>query len=188
MEKRLFDFNGKTIAAIVIGAIIFALMFTYLRVPVGIPNIEIQTACGLGAFFAAIFGPVAGGVIAFVGHAVSDLMQGNATWWSWVIASGVAGFLTGMVYPKLKLEAREYEKHDLIKFNLFQIVGNGFAWVIVAPLLDIIIYKEPVRYVFKQGLVAGVANILSTALIGAILLLIYVEIRSRWGHRNHIIE
>lgn len=179
MEKHLLDFNRRTIAAIIIGVVIFALMFTYLRVPLGIPEVEIQTACGLGAFFAAIFGPIAGCVIAFVGHAASDIMLNGSTWWSWVIASGVSGFLTGMVYPKLKLEAGEFERHDLIKFNLFQIVGNGVAWIIVAPLLDIIIYEEPVQYVFRQGLAAGVANILSTALIGALLLLVYVEIRSK---------
>lgn len=181
MEKRLFDFNIKTIAAIVGGVVLVTVMFMYMKIPSGIPETEIQVASGVGAFLAAIFGPVAGGVIAFAGHAVSDTIQNGSPWWSWVIASGVSGFLIGMVYPKLKLELREFEKHDLIKFNLFQIVGNGFAWIIVAPILDIILYHEPVKLVFKQGLVAGMANMLSTGLVGALLLLLYVEIRSRWG-------
>lgn len=180
MEKRLFDFNIKTIAAIVGGVVLITFMFMYMKIPSGIPETEIQIASGVGAFLAAIFGPVAGGVIAFAGHAVSDTIQSGSPWWSWVIASGVSGFLIGMVYPKLKLELREFEKHDLIKFNLFQIVGNGFAWIIVAPILDIVLYHEPVKLVFKQGLVAGMANMLSTGLVGALLLLLYVEIRSRW--------
>lgn len=179
MEKHLFDFNKKTIAAIIVGIVLFMLMFRYIKIPSGIPETDIQTACGLGAFMAAIFGPVAGGVIAFAGHAFSDILQNGSPWWSWVIASGVSGFITGMVYPKLKLELKEFEKHDLIKFNLFQVVGNVFAWCIVAPVLDILIYSEPMKLAFTQGLVACLANILSTAVIGAALLVIYVEIRSR---------
>lgn len=179
MERHLLDFNGKTIAAIIIGTILFIPLFTYVKIPSGIPETDIQTACGLGAFFGAIFGPIAGGVIAFVGHTVSDLIRGNSPWWSWIIASGASGFLSGMVYPKLKLEVKEFEKHDLVKFNLFQIVGNAFAWLIVAPVLDILIYAEPVKLVFIQGLVAGISNIFSTGVIGAVLLVIYVEIKSR---------
>lgn len=181
MEKHLFDFNKKTIVAIGIGVIIVTLVFMYMNIPTGIPETEIQAACGVGAFWAAIFGPIAGAVVGFVGHAISDTLRSGSPWWSWAIASGVAGFLTGMVYPKLKLNMREFEKHDLIKFNLFQIVGNGFAWIIVAPILDIVLYQEPVKLVFKQGLIAGMSNMLSTGLIGVLLLLLYVEIRSRWG-------
>lgn len=181
MEKHLFDFNKKTIVAIGIGVIIVTLVFMYINIPTGIPETEIQAACGVGAFFAAIFGPIAGAVVGFAGHAVSDTLRSGSPWWSWAIASGVAGFLTGMVYPKLKLSVNEFEKHDLIKFNLFQIVGNVFAWGIVAPVLDILFYKEPVKYVFKQGLIAGMSNILTTGVIGALLLLLYVEIRSRCG-------
>lgn len=181
MERQLFDFNKKTIAAIVIGVITVTFLFLYVKVPSGIPETEIQTACGVSAFFAAIFGPFAGSVIAFVGHAVSDTIRNGSPCWSWVIASGVAGFLTGMVYPKLKLEVKAFEKHDLIKFNLFQIIANGFAWIFVAPILDILIYQEPAALVFKQGLIAGMANIFSTGVIGVLLLLVYIEIRSRWS-------
>ncbi|MEE1086157.1 MAG: ECF-type riboflavin transporter substrate-binding protein [Schaedlerella sp.] len=179
MEKHLFDFNKKTVAAIIVGTIMFCILFIYVKIPSGIPETDIQTACGLGAFLGAIFGPVAGGMIAFIGHAAADIFRGDSPWWSWVIASGVSGFLSGMVYPKLRLEVKAFEKHDLVKFNLFQIVANTFAWLIVAPVLDILIYAESADLVFVQGLVAGVANIFSTAVIGAMLLVIYIEIKDR---------
>lgn len=179
MEKHLFDFNKKTIAAILVGVALFTWMFTYMKIPSGIPNTYIQTACGLGAFFASIYGPLAGGVISFAGHAISDTISNGNPCWSWVIASGTAGFLTGLVYPKLKLKRREFEKHDLVKFNLFQIVGNAVAWLVVAPVLDIIVYEESAEVAFKQGMVASMTNILSTAVIGVVLLVIYVEIKSR---------
>ena len=72
MNKKLFDFKTRTIVATALGAALFALLFMYVKVPSGIPETSIQTAYGLGAFFAALFGPIAGGLIAFIGHALSD--------------------------------------------------------------------------------------------------------------------
>lgn len=178
-DKRLFAFNAKTATATLVGGILFTLMFTYIKIPSGIPNTDIHTAYGLGAFLSAIFGSAVGAIIALAGHAISDFIQNGSPWWSWVIASGVSCFVTGLVYPKLKLEKQEFEKHDLIKFNLFQIVGNVFAWGIVAPILDIILYSEPAKTVFTQGIVAAISNLISTGVIGSALLAIYIEIKNR---------
>ena len=78
------------------------------RIPTGIPETDIQTAYGIGAFFAALFGPIAGGLISFIGHALSDSIQYGSAWWSWVIASGLTCFITGFVYPRLRVEAVSY--------------------------------------------------------------------------------
>ncbi len=72
----------------------------YVKVPTGIPETEIQTLTASGAFFAALFGPIAGGLIAFIGHALSDALQYGSPWWSWVVASGVSMFLVGLVYRR----------------------------------------------------------------------------------------
>ena len=70
--KKLFEFKTRTIVATGIGAALFTLLFMYVKVPTGIPETDIQTAYGIGAFFAAMFGPIAGFLIAFIGHALSD--------------------------------------------------------------------------------------------------------------------
>ena len=67
--KKLFEFKTKTIVATGLGAALFTLLFMYVKIPTGIPETDIQTAYGIGAFFAALFGPIAGGLIAFIGHA-----------------------------------------------------------------------------------------------------------------------
>ena len=63
MEKKLFEFKTKTIVATGLGAALFIVLFMYVKIPTGIPETDIKTAYGVGAFFAALFGPIAGGLI-----------------------------------------------------------------------------------------------------------------------------
>lgn len=181
MEKKLFEIKTKTIVATGLGAALFTLMFMYVKVPTGIPETDIQTAYGIGAFFAALFGPIAGGLIAFIGHALSDSVQYGSAWWSWVIASGLSCFIIGLCYPKMHVEEGQFGKKDILRFNVYQVIGNVIAWAIVAPVLDIVIYAEPVNLVFTQGIVAAITNSVSAGVIGSILLAIYSKTRSQKG-------
>ena len=179
--KKLFEFKTKTIVATGLGAALFTLLFMYVKIPTGIPETDIQTAYGIGAFFAALFGPIAGGLIAFIGHALSDSIQYGSAWWSWVVASGLSCFIIGLVYPKLHVEDGEFGKKDIILFNVYQIIGNAIAWIIVAPILDILIYAEPANLGFTQGVVAAISNAISSGIIGTILLVLYSRTRSKKG-------
>ena len=179
--KKLFEFKTKTIVATGIGAALFTLLFMYVKVPTGIPETDVQTAYGVGAFFAAMFGPIAGFLIAFIGHAISDAVQYGSPWWSWVVASGVACGIVGLVYPRLKVDEGEFGKKDILLFNLFQIAANVIAWIIIAPLLDIIVYGEPANLVFTQGAVAALSNAVSMGVIGTLLLYLYSRTRSGKG-------
>ncbi len=180
-KKKLFDFKTRTIVATGLGAALFTVMFMYLKVPTGIPETEIQTAYGVGGFFAALFGPIAGCLIQFIGHALSDSVQYGSVWWSWVIASGIAGLIVGLSYGKLRVDEGIFGKKDIIYFNVMQLIANAIAWIIVAPVLDIVIYSEPVNLVFTQGIVAAISNAISTGVIGTILLVLYSKTRSQKG-------
>ncbi|KAB1440440.1 ECF-type riboflavin transporter substrate-binding protein [Candidatus Galacturonibacter soehngenii] len=179
--KKLFEFKTKTIVATGLGAALFTLLFMYVKVPTGIPGTDIQTAYGIGGFFAALFGPIAGGLIAFIGHALSDSIQYGSAWWSWVIASGLTCFLTGLIYPKLKVEEGEFSVKSAIFFNVYQIIANAISWIIIAPILDIVIYAEPANLVFTQGVVAAISNAVSVGIIGTLLLTLYSKTRSKKG-------
>ena len=179
--KKLFEFKTRTIVATGIGAALFTLLFMFVKVPTGIPETDIQTAYGIGAFFAAMFGPIAGFLIAFIGHALSDAVQYGSPWWSWVVASGISCFLVGLVYPRLKVDEGVCTGKDLLRFNLFQIGANIIAWIIVAPVLDIVIYSEPANLVFTQGAVAALWNAISMGVIGSLLLFLYSKTRSGKG-------
>ena len=181
MEKKMFEFKTKTIVATGLGAALFTLLFMYVKIPTGIPETDIQTAYGIGAFFAALFGPIAGGLIAFIGHALSDSIQYGSAWWSWVIASGVSCFIIGLSYPKIKADQGEFGGKDILRFNIYQVIANIVAWVLVAPILDIVIYAEPANLVFTQGVVAAISNAVSAGVIGTILLVLYSKTRSKKG-------
>ena len=179
--KKYFQVSTKTIVATGLGAAIFMLLFMYVKIPSPVPNTSFQTAYGVAAFFATIYGPIAGGLIGFSGHALNDAIQYGSPWWSWVIASGIAGFIFGFAYKNTKVEEGEFKSKDIIKFNVIQVIGNIIAWLIVAPGLDVLIYKEPVDLVFAQGAIATVMNAISAGVIGTFFLIAYAATRTKKG-------
>ena len=181
MKKKLFGFSTKTLVGTALGAALFTVLFMYVKIPTGIPETQIQSAYGIGGFFAAMFGPIAGMLVAFIGHALSDIVQYGSAWWSWVIASGVAGLVMGLVYPKLHVEDGILTWKDILLYNITQVIGNAFAWIVVAPVLDIVIYSEPVELVFTQGVVAALTNAVSAGVIGSLLLFLYSKTRAKKG-------
>ena len=130
---------------------------------------------------AALFGPIAGALIQFIGHALSDAVQYGSPWWSWVIASGVAGFVFGLAFKRTRVEEGVFKGKDILTFNIYQVIGNVVAWVGVAPVLDILIYQEPVNLVFTQGITAALMNIISAGVFGTLLLLAYSATRTKKG-------
>ena len=73
------------------------------------------------------------------------------------------------------------EEIVLIVYNICQIVANAFAWIVVAPVLDIVVYAEPVELVFAQGVVAAISNAVSAGVIGTLLLFLYSKTRAKKG-------
>ena len=150
-------FSVKTIVAIGIGAALFFVLGYFVKVPSPVPNTSISVQYGLLAFIAAVYGPLAGALVGFIGHALID-MASYGPWWSWITASGVFGLLMGFAAKLLKMDEAEMGKKGLIKFNISQIVSHVICWGVVAPVLDILIYSEPLDKLFAQGLVAGISN------------------------------
>ena len=179
--KDLFKVTTRTIVATAIGAALFTLLFMYVKIPSPVPETSFQTAYGLGAFFAALFGPIAGMLIQFIGHALSDAVQYGSPWWSWVIASGVSGFIFGFAFKRTQVEEGIFKGKDILTFNIIQVIGNVIAWIVVAPLLDILIYQEPVNLVFVQGVTAAIMNSISVGVIGTLLMIAYAATRTKKG-------
>ena len=169
-----------TIVAIGIGAALFFVLGRFVAIPSPVPNTTISIQYGLLAFMAALFGPVAGILIAFSGHALIDFSYGWGIWWSWVIASGVAGLVMGLGAKKINVE-KSFGTKEIVTFNITQVIAHLIAWGIVAPVLDILIYSEPANKVFLQGLVGGLANIVTTAIVGTLLCVAYAAAKPKAG-------
>jgi len=178
-------FNTKTIVAIGIGTALFFVLARFVIIPTGIPNTEIQTSYAFLALISAVFGPVAGFFVGFIGHALKDITAYGSAWWSWVIVSGFVGLGIGLFFNKFKIEAGEFTKKSIISFNIVQIVVQLIGWGLVAPVLDILIYSEPANKVFTQGIVAGLWNMVAVGVIGTLLLIAYAKTRTQKGSLSY---
>ena len=171
----------RTIVAIGIGAALFFVLGRFVAIPSPVPNTNICLQYGLLGFMAVLFGPIAGLLIGLIGHFLIDLSWGGGIWWSWVIASGIFGLLMGCISRKIALADGVFGKKGIATFNITQIIAHLICWVGVAPALDIAMYAEPANKVFVQGLVGGVANIITTAIVGTLLCLAYAAAKPKKG-------
>jgi energy-coupling factor transport system substrate-specific component len=173
-------FSVKTVVAIGIGAALLFVLMRFVAVPSGVPNTNLNLGTAILAVFSAIFGPLAGLLIGFIGHTLTDLTWGGV-WWSWVIADAAFGLLIGIFWRWYKIEEGEFGIKSALLFNVVQILANAIAWVGIAPALDILIYAEPVDKVFLQGLVAGGLNSAVILVLGTALAVGYSKTRAKAG-------
>ena len=64
-------------------------------------------------------------------------------------------------------------------FNVAQVLSNVVAWIVVAPVLDILIYAEPANKVFAQGFFAFLGNVIVIAILGTLLAVGYSKIGAK---------
>ena len=174
-------FSVKSIVAIGIGAALFFVLGRFVSIPSPVPNTNISVQYGLLAFLAVVYGPVAGALIGFIGHTLIDFSFGWGIWWSWVIASAVFGLLMGLSAKGLKMDEAQIGKKGLIKFNLAQVVCHLACWMVVAPVLDVYMMGEPWDKLIAQGLTAGIANAVTTAIVGSLLCVAYAATKTKAG-------
>ncbi|MDR3336906.1 MAG: ECF-type riboflavin transporter substrate-binding protein [Treponema sp.] len=158
----------RTVVATGIGAAIFFVLMRFVAIPSGVPNTNLNLAAAIITIFGAIFGPIAGVLIGFIGHTLTDLTWGGV-WWSWVIADALYGLLIGLFWKLFKIEDGEFGIKQAIIFNVIQILSNAVVWIGIAPTLDILIYAEPADKVFLQGVVAASLNAGVVLILGTIL-------------------
>ena len=91
------------------------------------------------------------------------------------------GLLLGLAAKVLKMDEAQMGKKGLIKFNIAQVVGHIVCWGAVAPILDILMYNEPLEKLFSQGLMAGIGNSVTTAIIGSLLCIAYAATKTKAG-------
>ncbi len=173
MNKK---FGIREVVAVGIGTALFAVLTT-VQVPlVIVPNTALQPRMAIMAFLAAVFGPVVGALVGLLGHAIGDAMFYGSVWWSWVIPEAFVGVAIGLFLSKYKVKEGGFGVKQCLLFNAAQIVGNALAWILCAPILDILVYKEPADKVFAQGAWAFLGNIILIAILGSILLFAYSKV------------
>lgn len=174
MDKKKFGIQQVVAAGI--GTALFVVL-TEIQIPlVIVPNTALQVRAALLAFLSAVYGPIVGCVVGLLGHALGDAFFYGGVWWSWVIPEGVVGLVIGLLAKYYKVREGEFGAKQIGIFNLVQVVANAVAWIVVAPVLDIVIYAEPANKVFAQGALAFLANIIITAILGTLLGVAYAKL------------
>ena len=173
----------RTIVATGLGAAIFMVLFMFVKVPSPVPETNLQIAYGVSSFFAALFGPLSGFLIAFIGHALNDFIAYGSPWWSWIVASGISGAVTGLCAKKIapRIEEGEFGMEQITPFVTYTLIGQAVSWIVVAPVLDIVLYSEPINLVFTQGFIAFLMDFVCGAGIGGLLLKTYASSKAGKG-------
>lgn len=172
-----FKLGIKEVVALGIGTALFVVLTTVQIPLLFVPNTSLQPRMAILAFFAAIYGPIVGGVIGLLGHALGDALFYGSVWWSWVFPEAVIGIAIGVFAKKFAVKEGGFvNKKNIVLFNIVQVIANAVAWIGVAPVLDILIYAEPSDKVFIQGVFAFIGNIIVVGVLGTILMVAYSKI------------
>ena len=153
----------KIVVATGIGAALFVIIGWLINIPTPIPNTSIQLQYAVLALFSALFGPLAGFLIGFIGHALKDSFLYGAPWWTWVLGSGLMGLFLAFGVKRETLTQGIFGNKEIIRFNI------------------VLVYSEPANKVFTQGIVAGLVNALTIAVAGTLLLKLYAATRTKSG-------
>lgn len=178
MKKSAF--STKMVVATAIGAALFFVVARFVSIPSFIPNTNFSLQYGILSFISALFGPIAGALVGFIGHTLNDLSLGSV-WWTWVVGSAVHGAISGLACNKVNLEKGTFGKKELGVYLLFNLIACVVAWLVLAPIGDIVVYGEDASKVFVQGVFACVANFLVSGIIGGLLCLGYTKTIAKEG-------
>ena len=168
----------KRAGVIAAGSALFFLLGAFVSIPSPIDTVNICIQYGLLAFLAVACGPLTGSLTGLLGHICIDLYAGSMCW-SWIIASSAFGGLLGVLANVTHLNVLSQSREMLVRFNLCQVATHVTCWAGIAPVLEILIYNESMDRIFEQGLTAGIANAVTTAVVGSALLTAYCAITAK---------
>jgi len=180
-EKIRTPIPVKTVVAIGIGAALMFVLMRFVAIPTGIPNVNVNLGIAILALFAAVFGPVAGFLIGFIGHTLVDLTWGWGVWWTWVVCSALFGLSIGLFRKLYPIEEGKFGLRQIVGFNIVQAVTNIVVWIGIAPTLDVLINQRPANLVYTQGVTVAAVNIASVLILGTLLAVGYTKTRTRAG-------
>lgn len=152
----------------------------FVNIPI-FGNTSIQLQYAVQALFSVIFGPITGFFMGFIGHALKDGIQYGNISWAWVLASAITGLVIGLFNKKYDVTTGKFSLMSMIWFNLAQALALLIAYGIVTPIGDRLQFAQAWSYLYAQSFVAGVANFITIAIGGTLLLAIYASSRTQSG-------
>ena len=123
----MIKIDTKTIVTIGVAAALYGAL-GFVGIPVG-PNTQLKPAIALLAIFSALFGPLVGFSMGFIGHMLTDMIAGWGIWWGWVASSGIMGLFMGLVFKCKKFSVKD---GLCSKFHVSYLVITGMIGIVLA--------------------------------------------------------
>ena len=173
MNKKPINYV-KMVVVIAIGAALYGLGGL-----IGIPvfaNTTLKPAMAVLAVFAAMYGPVVGFLVGFLGHMLTDLLAGWGVWVSWALGSGLVGLMisTYIAVTKRNLDEGVFRGREVGIFIGISFIAN-FLGYMVSAIIDVIMCAEPFTKVLVQQLIVSVANTVVIGTIGTLLMFLVAK-------------
>lgn len=158
------------IVSTLLGIVLFNMIGKYAMIPTGTSGIYIYLQYIILVYLAGKYGPLSGGLIGFLGHAMLEKSSPDPIWWSWVIGSSLLGISIGFLSEKFKVDFSNPEGKDRRKFSLINCGCQIIVWCIIVPLLSIIMKYAPASESFHDGCLAGINNLLTSVIVCDLIL------------------
>ncbi len=164
----------KMVVVIAIGAALYG-VGGLIGVPI-FANTMLKPAMAILALFAAVYGPIIGFLVGFLGHWLTDLFAGWGVWPTWMLGSGIVGLAIGLFVKMSKgcVEKGELPKSAITLFIILSFLGN-FIGYMVSAILDYLFFAEPLDKVITQQLIIAFTNTVVIAILGTVLLLLVAK-------------
>ncbi|WP_312353642.1 ECF-type riboflavin transporter substrate-binding protein [Aminipila sp.] len=170
--------STKAVVAIGIGAALYAAL-SFIEIPIG-PNTGLRLAIIVITIFGAFFGPTAGFLVGFIGHALHDAFFYGNVWWSWVFLSAMLGFFGGFVRMDRKFDPLNgiCSKFNMASMYIWSAVGM-FVGSLMAYFGDVYLYGEPAEKLFIQITLANISNLVVIFVVGIPAIALIAKSRSK---------
>lgn len=181
-RSTMWEVTSRVVVYAAIGAVLYGLLLV-IQLPLpGTKDVSLRPAFGLVPFFGYAFGPIVGFFTGTVGNAIGDQISGwgALTSWNWSLANGFVGLIAGLapLYLSRLMEGSLGQKA----------LGGAIAGVVAVVIGFIFIWTDMILsgYDFNTVLTTEyipviVPNIISTAIVVPILVLIWEPIKERMG-------
>lgn len=178
-------FGTQHIVAIAIGTALFAVLMVYGGIPV-FTNTKLSPAYLVPVIVGGLYGPLAAGLVAFIGNVFADLLGGWGYWFDWSFGNFVVGLLIGtMQLYGARIRDGIFTVKHAVFLAIVAIVGNAIGFGVITPLFTQLFYGGELEITITQAQAAVISNASVIILAGIPILFL---LANRYKKQTNLVE
>lgn len=175
MDNRLkYSLGAVEMMGIALGVILLVVFSEYLKLNnIAVTNNEVFfVRCFILTFTAALYGPVAGGLIGVFSELCIGMINTLGFNYSAIIAYAVYGYYIGAFANKYGIREGKFETKNLANFNCTQMCANILVFGLFVPLAEVIFQHEILACALKNAIIITIYNIVINFTVMTVLFLL----------------